>query len=329
MLQRSKQWVVKAMVCILLAMVIFQATIYQILDLRQASVVADEIPPTQEATKDASDWSTYYTSQQCLQLRNARPGTKAEGTMGKGQRTKCFDSESSTVEYRTEIDPSFDISITHKVIYFPVMKAGTQMFQEVFRRRLQGRRIQTTKALQEYIAKHNMQASDFFSFSFVREPFRMFVSAYEEANKYVMNNRSRVRGFADLPLQQEPERSIVALDNVRQGYFNGLIPAHVYPQTWKLQRCGLNLSFVGKLENINEDWRYIETKLGIEHAPLPVIHASAKQKRASADEVLIKSKEILGRFEENSNFDALTRQVCDYYEADFLCFGYSSTACNL
>lgn len=277
-------------------------------------------------------WQAKFNSPECLELRSTPPGSKAMGTMGVGPRAKCFLSEADSRDHKREVEPSFDISLAHRVIYLPVMKAGTQMFQEVFRTRLRGRRIVTEKALLEHLAKHNMKLDQFFVFSFVREPFRMFVSSYEEVNKYVMNNRTRTRGFADMPITEEPARARQCLANIQHGQFTGLIPAHMYTQVWKLNRCRVRVDFVGKLESVDEDWRTIESKLGLEHKPLPVIHAAGGAgwvKRAKTDPPTITSKQLLGRYEADPRpaFKQLTREVCEYYKSDFECFGYDRSPC--
>jgi hypothetical protein len=79
-----------------------------------------------EENKKVSDWKSYFYSQSCVRHRMAPVGRIRYGTVGQGQRAKCVDMD-DTEEFTREIPGSVDVSLTHKAIYIPVMKAGTQM----------------------------------------------------------------------------------------------------------------------------------------------------------------------------------------------------------
>ena len=81
----------------------------------------------------------------------------------------------------------------------------------------------------------------------------------------------------------------------------------------------LEINFIGKLENVEEDWKVIESIINVPHHPLPVIHSSDTSKER------LKAKKFL-HFPHISNtsdrFSKLTKKVCEYYAGDFECFGY-------
>jgi hypothetical protein len=294
----------------------------------------EETAPKQTAKiKGPTNWESFYESTLCRKYRSLPPGHAATKNVGQGQRSLCSrnGTEKRTVEYRTEIGGSLDISFQYKTIYIPVMKAGSQMFQEVFRRRLKGRRIYD-RELSYYLKKYELQLEDFFIFTFVRNPLSTFVSAYGEVSKYSARNRTLVKGFAsieDAP-DNEPKRALACLEDIKKGTFHGLIPAHMYPQLWKVSRCmsdrertEVPVNFVGHLENLEEDWHYVERVLKLSHQDLPVIHSSSSTPAAP------KRQLVFDPPSKSSRFSVLTKQVCEYYRADFVCFGYDDSVCRL
>ena len=141
-----------------------------------------------------------FKSPSCLKHRNLPSGKRVEGSVGQGgHRARCYSMNSElpgwerSKEYLSEIKGSVDVSLEHKVIYIPVMKAGTQMFQQVFRKRLKGKRV-NDEDLAAYIGgEHNLK--DFFVFTFVRDPFSMFRSGYGEMSMYAARKVSLFLGI--------------------------------------------------------------------------------------------------------------------------------------
>jgi hypothetical protein len=129
--------------------------------------------------------------------------------------------------------------------------------------------------------------------------------------------------------EHEPERAIECLRNVRTGLFTGLVPAHLFTQVWKTQRCmgrarrPVPIHFIGHLENAAADWMYVEERLGVAHVALPVIHSSDSAK----ERVMAKDMIKFDQAGADLKFSNLTRQACEYYESDFECFGYDNSLC--
>jgi len=279
------------------------------------------------AVDGVTDWLTAYSSAACLAHRSMPVGRARDGNVGRGRRAVCLDPE-STDEFRKEIFGSVDVSLSHRVIYVPVMKAGTQMFAEVLAERFGAVRMPDRDLLRA-LRKHGLALGDFFVFTVVRSPFSMFRSGYGEMSLYAAHGKIARTGFALVPQidANEPARALECLANVRAGTFSRLVPAHLFTQVWKTHRCvgrsrsALKLSFVGHLENIEADWKFVEQRLGVAHEPLPRIHSSDNAaERAKAKRML--------EFAATGRFANLTRAVCEYYRGDFECFGFDDALCR-
>jgi len=291
------------------------------------------VPATPARKLKPTAWEKFYESAKCKAFRSLPPGHGIERNLGQGQRSLCSrnQTEKQTIEYRTELGGSVDISIIHRAIYLPVMKAGSQMFQEVFKKRLRGRRI-LDREIPSYLKRFDLKLEDFFIFTFVREPLSTFVSAYGEVTKYTSRNRTFVKGFSDIEdkPENEPRRALAALEDIRKGTFHGLVPAHMHTQLWKISRClpnreatEIKLNFIGHLENLDNDWPFVEQVLNIPHQDLPVIHSS----KTSPNPIPKRSIKF-DPPSSNARFSELTKEVCDYYRADFACFGYDDSICD-
>lgn len=208
------------------------------------------------------------------------------------------------------------------------------MFQDVFRRRLKGKRVQD-RFLNAMLKNAKLELSDFFIFTFARNPFSAFKSAYGEVSKYVANNRTHHKGsFGDVEqiFANEPQRAMNCLNDIAKGAFHGLVPAHLHTQLWKVMRCtadrkAIRFDFIGHLENLDADWKFVENQLKLPHQPLLVIHSAN-----DAAEYVEAKKLILpplqSHDENTKKFKALTEQVCNYYKVDFACFGYDAEFCH-
>jgi len=104
-----------------------------------------------------------------------------------------------------------------------------------------------------FLFRHKLKLKDFFVFTIVRSPLSMFRSAYGEMSLYAAHGKIVATGFALIPQlpENEPRRAMECLRDVRAGAFAGLVPAHLFTQVWKTQRCigkdrvPLELDFIG------------------------------------------------------------------------------------
>jgi hypothetical protein len=293
------------------------------------------------------EWRSAYFSPRCEAYRNKPPGLGVDGRQGMGIRSACStpvdfepkaarslktanasatDTEAEE-EQRSELLGSYvTVSLTRKAIYVPVMKGASQYFEELVKKRLKARRMADRNVLL-YLKNNGHSLSDFFVFTFVRNPFEMFESAYVEVNKYPERNRtSSEASFLQLESkpENEPRRAIAALNDARNGLFN---PTHMYTQLWKSHRCSgrdrrkLNFNFIGHLDKLEEDWKFVEQKLNITHRPIPALRLNQKFGKS------VPKLTFAPVTDYDSPWSLLTKHVCDYYQSDFDCFGFNKTLC--
>ena len=165
----------------------------------------------------------------------------------------------------------------------------------------------------EYVACGHVTAQDFsqyYKFSFVRNPWSRLVSEYRYRN--FISHKS----FKHFVLNKLPKPGWD--DKYR----------HVMPQSEMLCDADgeLLVDFVGKFERINEDFETVCKHFGFEDDSLPHVNSSSKKSR----ELRRKLKNVIHRNQETalSNYvefyDDETRQfVHQLYRSDIELFGYS------
>lgn len=79
-------------------------------------------------------------------------------------------------------------------------------------------------------------------------------------------------------------------------------------------------NFIGRIENLKQDWRTIETFLGVPHKKLHKIHYFSHAAKTHAQSI------ILDPFNQDSEYVSLVRAICKYYAVDYDCFGYQLPA---
>jgi len=152
--------------------------------------------------------------------------------------------------------------------------------------------------------------SDYYKFSFVRNPWARLVSEYRYRN--FLSHKS----FKDFVLNKLPKPGLD--DKYR----------HVMPQTDMLydENGKLLVDFVGKFESLQQDFTTVCSNLGFEDSKLSHINSSDKKSR----ELKRKFRNIVYRNGESNLrnyvefYDAETREaVADLYRADIENFAYS------
>jgi len=177
-------------------------------------------------------------------------------------------------QYINDIQRSLAVNPIEKLIYYkPGKCAGTSIFRTILQpmgdwivKKDDGREFgQWIKDITDE------EMDKYFSFIFVRNPFSRLVSAW--------NDTLRPRGHTDF-------KKFVKEDVFRGSGYRGRrsyhrdIPTQLHFQT----QSGLvevpdgsknNLNFIGKVENINDDWEELCSKIHIPHVPM--VHAKNKR----------------------------------------------------
>lgn len=164
----------------------------------------------------------------------------------------------------------------------------------------------------EYVACGHMTEqdfSDYFKFSFVRNPWSRILSEYRYRNYF------RHRSFKDFVFNKMPKPG-------RDDKYR-----HVMPQYDMLydRQGNLLVDFVGRFETLQPDFDRVCMKLAIRESELPHRNRSDKKSR----DVKRRLKNILFMNGENRHhdltdfYDHETREaVADYYRIDIETFGY-------
>jgi hypothetical protein len=157
-----------------------------------------------------------------------------------------------------------------------------------------------------------------YKFAFVRNPFARLVSEYEYVGySWKMSFARFVEwSFANVTARHS--------DMAR----------HIFPQTEYVTDGNGDyiVDFIGRLENIDADFRHVATVLGLAETQLPHINKAGDLGGSSFSEVFKKnSKKILRRFQGRANqrrpyqeyyTPQLQARVADFYADDLQRFGY-------
>lgn len=116
-------------------------------------------------------------------------------------------------------------------------------------------------------------SSEYFKFSFVRNPFDRLVSIYHEFRKN-RGNRYSEKVILDKPLLSEFDVSNNDIDNFRNFCSNLQNSNWINDLFFKPQfnfltiENKLSVDFIGKFENIDNDWLFVRDKIGFPNTPL-------------------------------------------------------------
>lgn len=146
------------------------------------------------------------------------------------------------------------------------------------------------------IIKENPSVKDYYKFAFVRNPYDRLVSAF-----YNFRFSPEHREWAHPIYKYDVFRDFV-LDIENSGCLDFI---HLAPQ-FDFLRVGdsIGADFVGRYENLNEDFAKVEAHLGLNHVELPVVRTS----RHPHHTLMYNSE--------------MKRKVQEIYEKDFEEFGY-------
>ena len=256
-----------------------------------------------------------------------READQLEQDLGSGRRVRCYAVPKGKI-FKREHGGGLVVSFSHKIIYIPNMKVASQMFKGVMETRF-GAEVINQNYLRKALTLHNHSLNDYFVFTFVRDPIKHFISAYSEVDRrltkvWLRKPAYAPKGFIAIKrnASNEPARALAALEEVRSGVERGLTPSHMYSQFWKVNRCltrnkmPLIMNFIGHIEDLVEEWKKVESHIGVEHEPLTFSHSGTHIYKKHAQSIELKINDP-----EHANV-ALVRKICEYYRLDYACFDY-------
>ena len=146
------------------------------------------------------------------------------------------------------------------------------------------------------IVRNHPETKNFYKFAFVRNPYDRLVSAYHD-----FKHNSEHKNWAHPIYKYNSFRDFV-MDFENSPCVNFI---HLQPQFDYLETEGqINIDFIGRFENLREDFRKIEKELSLPHIDLPVTRVS-------------KHKDYHHYYDEETKL--IVRRI---YKNDFEIFGY-------
>jgi len=186
------------------------------------------------------------------------------------------------------------ISKSHEILYLPILKSASSSIKMYMKKKVSGEEILPSK--ENELCVQNFQ--DYFSFSFVRHPIDRLFSCYK--NKILQPNildKNTGVGtiFSKYGTKFYKEMSfkdflkvIISIDP--ENYDNHFRPQHEFLYDSNKQ---LAIDYVGKFENINNDFSYILNKINLPKEELPILNKT-NYKESYDEEAIDIAKKVYG-----------------------------------
>ena len=224
-------------------------------------------------------------------------------------------------------------SASRQVAYVKTPKAASLAIQDLFQRQFPDYR---------WAEAHEMLPNGTFVFTFVREPVSRVLSAYAEIDvAYALRASPEARNAMQTTFQhvkRKPAytpRFLAFLDDLFGHRFGGddrehWMPTHAYPQL--NFACVHRIDFIGHIETQEIDWAEVQHRAGIpltQRTLFPRGHSTVN--RTSNESVPICNRACTLKQDDQTVplTDPVMQRLCDLYESDFLCLGYTiPSACH-
>jgi len=218
------------------------------------------------------------------------------------------------------------ISHKHKFIFFGIPKVASRSFFNFFVKK-HGKEFEIEwHEKRDVFFEKKKQYPDYFTFSFVRNPYSRIVSCYKSKIEDAMiGKRARVQSFYK---NLSPKMSFDAFVKWLESDEGKDIVADRH---WISQHCFLHdkagkplCDFVGKYETLDADWRHVCEQLGLPYEPLEQkgwISAinDVRNPEARSTQEAVKTNKY------QDYFDQETRGIiAERYKKDFDVFGYDA-----
>ena len=152
---------------------------------------------------------------------------------------------------------------------------------------------------------------DWTSFSFVRSPWSRLLSLYKQKASEEGTSKRMIdgvyAGFVERGIPVRPGMSFEEFCDVVCEFPDHRTDKHLQSQAYTLIKNGKPIvPFIGKLESMNDDWKALMEKVGLDYE-LP--HVNRTEKKSD-------------HYSSYYTTEALVQKVADRYSADIEYFGY-------
>lgn len=159
----------------------------------------------------------------------------------------------------------------HKFIFIHIPKTGGTSILNFFK-------SDDMNSVSSHWRKYDAsEYTDYFKFTFVRNPYDKFVSEYEWRNKQKHYHRRHYDIQGNISFKE-------CCNKLLQGKLDSMYPQMEKIHLWSqhkllehaLDSCD-DLNYIGRFENLQEDFNIICAKIGIPHRKLPHINKSKRK----------------------------------------------------
>lgn len=170
-----------------------------------------------------------------------------------------------------DVDPPLYLVLPdHKLIYMVTPKAGCTSIKinigrnyNIFAKTEKGQEIHNNQNWIKQFRKLSSNYKGYFKFTFIRNPFARLVSCYKD--KVVFNGEYNNYYFKDYYFDIQPNISFENFVDIVTKIPDFLADRHFKSQYYSVVKNNpYALDYIGKLENISNDWKLLSKKFSLE-----------------------------------------------------------------
>jgi len=174
-------------------------------------------------------------------------------------------------------------SENRKFIYMKLAKnAGTSIFRKTIQKEIPDAWIKNDNVVNFELWLNNLTdeevLNDYFTFTFVRNPFDRIVSAYVHI---ILGNQQRDWSFKEFVKYN-------LLDDAGYPLNEHWLPQHLH--TYCDDKCFMD--YIGNVETLEDDWKYVATKINVNDT-LPHVRLKAPARKSSDYRVYYEDDETI------------------------------------
>lgn len=171
------------------------------------------------------------------------------------------------------------VNNNHNFIFFHMYKCGGNSLRKIFTEQAKGGQellgvhCHAIDLKKHYMARQKEDKfNDMFKFTIVRNPFALILSTYHYVRKF--KNHYMHEDAIKMEFKDFPAYYLKVLEDHKTSRPHGANRVSTL-YDWITDDDGnVIIDFIGKLENINEDTKYILDKLGLENEAVPFVNVN-------------------------------------------------------